>query len=363
VSSLNPNVQCQYIRTVQAAMTGAGGKTGVSGSGERRFESFLIEEIFPNIDKPCNCQTSVPVSRGNLFHGISPVSPKKDVLSVYEKKGEEQSEWQKYADDQLLSNPGGDRYYLEEKKVLDNGKGGESFWGRVSKDICDAVSNVKNVFRNVFFGAKRFYRGDGNRIKEAKQRGLVGSVCDCVKNIARAFSFGSWRSAGEVEPKGFAGKVGFMFSKMKKALFGDIVQGVGGSSVHIGEDLLLAGWNLIETMPDATIGNFKKGRDLTTSVFDNGQVVIDYITDVVPTGEAWLRVHASELSHISDIKAPVLYNLKMPERYSGDVRWRYVRNTPFRKTIETIGSLVADSFTLKRLGDLRLLSEKRREKN
>jgi hypothetical protein len=104
-------------------------------------------------------------------------------------------------------------------------------------------------------------------------------------------------------------------------------------------DLVLAGWNLVEVLPDATIGNLESGRKLTTTLFDNGQVWVEYLTDIVPTGDAWLRVHAPSLQ---EFKLPVVYNLGMPEHFTGDTRWEYIRNTPFRKTIETIGALLAD---------------------
>jgi len=84
-------------------------------------------------------------------------------------------------------------------------------------------------------------------------------------------------------------------------------------------------------VPDATIGNFKTGRELTTQVFDNGQVLMDYATDVLPSGEAWVRVHSLDLK---SLRPPLMHNAQMPERSSGDKRWAYVRNTPFRKMIE-----------------------------
>ena len=67
--------------------------------------------------------------------------------------------------------------------------------------------------------------------------------------------------------------------------------------------------------------------------------MVEYLTDIIPTGDAWFRVHASSLK---DLEVPVLYNLKMPEYVKGDNRWQYVRNTPFRKTIETVGTILAD---------------------
>ena len=94
-------------------------------------------------------------------------------------------------------------------------------------------------------------------------------------------------------------------------------------------------------MPDATVGNFDSGRKITTTVFDNGQVAVDYLTDILLSGNAWLRVHASGTS--GNMGLPFLYNLKTEERGIVDSRWASVRNTPFRKTIETLGSLLADT--------------------
>ena len=273
------------------------------------------------------------------------------------------SGWQKYKDDQLLSNPGGDHYYIEKKEVLSRPKGQKSFWGRIKKDLSDCFSNVKNFFKNLFSGAKKLYRDENNQIQETKQRGLLGSIVDFFKDFGSALSFGTWRPDGEKEPQGFFQRIGFFFSKMKEAIVGDLVQGVSGSVIHMGEDLALAGWNFIEVLPDATIGNFQEGRKLTTTIFDNGQVAIDYVTDIVPMGEAWLRVHASKLCSLKDPKLPILYNMNMPEHYTGDVRWRYVRNTPFRKTIETIGSLLADILAVKIIGDAKGTSEERHERN
>ena len=164
-----------------------------------------------------------------------------------------------------------------------------------------------------------------------------------------------WRPDGEVSPQGLVERLKFSFSKLKEALIGDLINGVGGSLNHIAEDFLLAGWNLLEVIPDATIGNFEAGQKLTTTIFDNGQVIVDYVTDIIPTGEAWLRVHASS---IKELQAPLLYNLKMSEYFNGDERWQHIRNTPFRKSIETIGSLLADIITFKVTGQFTSSSEK-----
>jgi hypothetical protein len=44
-----------------------------------------------------------------------------------------------------------------------------------------------------------------------------------------------------------------------------------------------------------------------------------------------------------DLGPPILYNLNTAEVRLTDPRWAYVGNTPFRRTIETIGSLVGDA--------------------
>ena len=270
------------------------------------------------------------------------------------------SGFQKYRDDQLLSNPGGDHYYLNQKKVLSDPKDQDSFWGRLKKDLSDAAGNVKNFFNNVLFGAKFHYRDENDQIQEAKKKGFVGSLVDFVKDVGSAFSFGAWRPDGEEAPQGFVKRIGFFFSKMKEAVFGDLIQGVSGSVVNMGEDLIFAGWNVAETLPDATLGNFKAGRDATSAVFDNGQVVMDYLTDILPSGEASVRVHALDLKNLKKIKPPIYNNLKRPERTKGDERWQYVRNTPFRKTIETIGTLFMDILSLDLAGRIELFSEEKK---
>ncbi len=264
----------------------------------------------------------------------------------------------KYKDDQLLSNPGGDHYDLENKRYDADPAGQKSFWGRVGKDIKDAFGNVRNFFGNLLFGSKIHYRDENGQIQEGRQPGLVGSIKDFFQDLGSALSFGAWRPDGEAAPQGFGERVGFFFSKLKEAVFGDLVQGVVGSVVRMGEDLVLAGWNLAETVPDATIGQFEAGRKATTAVFDNGQVAIDYLTDILPGGEASIRVHSPDLENL---EAPVLHNLNMPERNPDDPRWRYIRNTPFRKALETAGSIVFDVLTLKFLGDLHVFGEKRNQ--
>jgi hypothetical protein len=249
------------------------------------------------------------------------------------------SGWQLYKDDQLLRNPGGDHYYLGENRVSEDPHDRESFLARLGKDLSDSFGNVKNFFGNLLMGSKFRYRDESNQIKEATQRGLVGTCVDFFKDLGSALTFGLWHPGDEKGPQGFMERLAYTGSKLKKALLDDLVEGVPQSVNHMAKNVVLAGLNLVQVLPDATIGNLEGGRKLTTTIFDNGQVMVEYLTDVIPSGDAWFRVHASSLL---EGKVPILYNLQMPENSKGDARWQYVRNTPFRKTIETVGTLLAD---------------------
>jgi len=365
-----------------------------AGSMEPQHISFMIPDRYFHSGSPKESQNTGPnfqaILDSNFPSAIpgdpiaqassTPLSPpthvlmktsmmtvsKSDAAAAFKKQENQFSEagrisdLKKYKDDQLLSNPGGDHYYLEQKKMVLNPVDQESFLGRIGKDISDAFSNIKNFFRNLFFGSKIRYRDQDNQIREVDQNGLVGSVIDFFKDMGSALSFGIWRPDGEKEPQGFGERLGFFFSKVKEAIFGDLLQGVSNSIIHMGEDLIFAGWNLLETIPDATIGNLPWGKKLTTSIFDNGQVVLDYLTDILPTGDAWERVHSSNLK---EQKLPVFNNLHMPENHLEDVEWKCIRNTPFRKTIETIGSILMDIITLKILGKVKFFSEERHQRN
>jgi hypothetical protein len=249
------------------------------------------------------------------------------------------SSYQKYKEDQLLRNPGGDFYDLEHKRVDTDPARRKSWWGRVGQDLSASFGNIKNMFSNFLFGAKFCYRNQNQEIREATRKGMTGAVVDFFRDLGSAFSFGHWRPDGSPKPEGLLERLGFFVSHLKKAISRDLFDGVGGSVNHMAGNLVLAGWNLVQVLPDATLGNLDAGRKLTTTLFDNGQVMVEYLTDVAPGGDAWLRVHAPSLK---EGKLPLIYNLGMPEHFSGDSRWEYIRNTPFRKSIETIGTLLAD---------------------
>jgi hypothetical protein len=284
-----------------------------------------------------------------------------DVAAVYQKQLQPATESapmsgaQKYKDDQLLRNPGGRHYYLDRKEVVENPQDQESLLDRVKKDVSDTLGNVKNFFGNMFTGTTVLHRNDKNEIQEGHQRGLAGTVADFFKDLGSALTFGTWHPGTKVAPQGFKNRLVYSASKLKDAFVGDIIEGIPASVNHMGKNLVLASWHLMEVLPDATLANFEPGRKLVTNIFDNGHVAIEYLTDVVPSGDAWLRVHASSLK---DLKAPVLYNLNMPEHYTGDTRWENVRNTPFRKSIETIGALLADAAAIGLIGQTGISSDR-----
>jgi hypothetical protein len=66
---------------------------------------------------------------------------------------------------------------------------------------------------------------------------------------------------------------------------------------------------------------------------------MDFITDVIPGGDASMRTRSFKLA--KGLKGlPIIHNLTTPEEEQDSKDWRYVRNTSFRKVIETIPSLI-----------------------
>ncbi len=69
------------------------------------------------------------------------------------------------------------------------------------------------------------------------------------------------------------------------------------------------------------------------------QVLVDFVTDVIPMGEAGSRTRAFALK--KGIKGlPLINNITSPEQGIKDENWKYVRNTPFRKAIESMATLI-----------------------
>lgn len=245
-----------------------------------------------------------------------------------------------YKAEQLLSNPGAKRIYLPAENIAYVSSQDMEWAARIGKDLEDALLNIKNFFLDSIGGAEKDYIATDGEIKQTgSSPGFLESLINFMKDVGSALSLGIWRPDGENAQDGPVDTLSFCASKLKEAIGGDLLGGMAGSVIQMGEDLALAGWNLVEAVPDTLLGHVETGRIVVDTVFDNGQVVIDYITDVLPGGEAWMRVHASD---ITDGHFPILYNLMMPANMQPDARWTTIYNTPFRKSIETIGSLLAD---------------------
>ena len=250
-------------------------------------------------------------------------------------------QYKTYKEDQLMSNPGGDNFFLNKTGgVIDNNYDHSRIAKRVGKDLADAGNNFLNAARDLGIGARIKYVDKLGNIKDGRKVGFSGTIVNFFKNVASGLSFGLYSPEGEATPHGAAGRIKHLFKKIfKDALVGDVVKGVPESVIHIGEDIMFAGLNVVEIVPDATIGNVKAGRKFTTAIFDNIQVIMDFITDVIPGGEASMRTRSFKLA--KGLKGlPIINNLTTPEEEQDKKDWRYVRNTSFRKVIETIPSLI-----------------------
>jgi len=246
-----------------------------------------------------------------------------------------------YKEDQLLSNPGGDNYFIGESSgVVNDNYDHSKFSKRVGKDLKDAGSNILNAVKNIGVGAKFNYVNKHGKIEEGTKVGFAKTLAHFFKNVVSGLTFGAYTPKGEVVPQGGIGRIKHFFGKIfKDAILGNVVKGVSGSVINVGEDIMLAGLNTIETVPDATIGNLKAGRKATTRIFDNAQVVLDLATDVMPGGEASERTRAMNIER-GFRGLPVIHNLTASENGSNEENWKYVRNTSFRKIVETLLSLI-----------------------
>jgi hypothetical protein len=308
------------------------------------MENLRFEELLGQAQtlSPTPAGVSMPEIRAlapapYAIHGLETLSS-----SLKSSPASWQEQLRVYKEDQLLAHPGGDWVDLEAPNPLESPPPQEGFFQRIGKDLKDAAANLVNFFKDLFGGSTYRYIDENQEVKTAQRRGIGGTILEFFKDLASGLSFGFFRPDGEPEPKNILERLSFAWQKVVgEALVDDLVLGLPSSAIHVLDDAALAAWNLLEVVPDATIGNLPGGRELVTTVFDNGQVLIDYITDCLPSGEAWMRVHAFEVNG-GELVPPILYNLKLPERYGRDSRWSTVRNTPFRKTIETVGSLLAD---------------------
>lgn len=247
----------------------------------------------------------------------------------------------KYKEDQLLSKPGGDYFNLNNGNNVINYNADQSkFTVRVGKDLKDAGENFLNIIKDIGPGAKIKYVDKDGHVQEAKKVGFGSTIVNFFKDMASGITAGKYTPKGEKAPDNALEATKHFFKKVfVDAIFKDVIVGIPRSALHVGEDAAFVCINLAETVPDATIGNFKAGQVATTEVFDDAQVFVDFVTDVIPMGEANSRTHAFTLKN--GFKGlPVVYNITAPEQGLKDENWRYVRNTPFRKAIETIATLI-----------------------
>ena len=250
-------------------------------------------------------------------------------------------QFKKYKEDQLLSKPGGDNFTIKnDNNVIEYNIDQSKFTVRVGKDLKDAGENFKNIFKDIGTGATIKYVDKDGNIKDGKKVGFAGTIINFFKDMASGITFGKYMPEGEDVPDNALEATKHFFKKIfVEALFKDVVVGIPRSAIHVGEDAVFACINLAETIPDATIGNCKVGQMVTTEFFDDTQVFIDFVTDVIPMGEAGSRTHAFTFK--KGLKGlPIVYNITSPEQGVDDENWKYVRNTPLRKTIESVATFI-----------------------
>lgn len=247
----------------------------------------------------------------------------------------------KYKEDQLLSNPGGDHFdWAKDADSIDGTLDQSKFRVRVGKDIKDAGENFINIFKDIGPGASIKYIASDGSIQKSKKVGLGDTLVNFFKDVASGITLGMYTPKGENAPDNVLEATKHFFKKIfVDALLKDMVVGVPRSAINVGENVVFTCINLAEIVPDATIGNFKKGQAMTTEVFDDAQVLVDFVTDVIPMGEAGSRTRAFTLK--KGIKGlPFINNITSPEQGGKDENWKYVRNTPFRKTVESMATLI-----------------------
>ena len=305
------------------------------------FKNIIYDELKRQSSKKItNCDTLTTridggvvslLERNNFETQALYSDTKKEASSISLK-----DQFKKYKEDQLLSKPGGDNFTTKN----DNSVVQSKFTKRVGKDLKDAGENFKNIFKDIGTGATIKYVDKDGNIKEGKKVGFAGTIVNFFKDMASGITFGKYTPEGEDAPDNALEATKHFFKKIVvDALFKDAVVGIPRSAIHVGEDAVFACINLAETIPDATIGNCKVGQMVTTEFFDDTQVFIDFVTDVIPTGEAGSRTHAFTFK--KGLKGlPIVYNITSPEQGVDDENWKYVRNTPFRKTIESVATFI-----------------------
>jgi hypothetical protein len=329
--------QFSEIRPLSAYPPASSPTSTPKGTGA--FRAIPVRQILPGTIQPGGASLSPSASSAARAYAATASA----LPSASMEPGAVLTQVAKYKEDQLLAHPGGDYYFHDRVEGVYNPEFDRgSFVNRMGKDLDDVGANLKNFVKDLMFGAKYKYVDEKGQIKEAQRGGLVGTVVNFFEDILSGLTFGAYTPAGEKAPEGVVESVGHFFKKIfYDAIVKDLAVGVPHTVINAGKDAALAALNLVQIVPDATIGNFEWGQKLTTTVFDNGQVAVDYLTDIIPGGNAWLRVHAAGSEDHWDF--PIFFNFFTQEAGLTDPRWATVRNTPFRKTIETIGALVGDT--------------------
>lgn len=305
--------------------------------------AYFTRQDFPTSGIAQPDANVIEISAGSMVmvSGQLKTSPAADIANAHKRSLETQVAM--YKEDQLLAHPGGDDYFLNrDHNIHDPSFDQSRLVNRVGKDLADTGENLLNIAKNLAMGAEFKYMAENGEIQSGQRVGLLGTLKNFVEDVFSGLSFGAYVPDGEKAPECAGASVGYFFKKIfYDAPIKDLLIGIPHAAVNIVKDTALASLNLLEVIPDATIGNFEWGQKATTTIFDNSQVAVDYLTDILPGGDAWLRVHAAGPQ--GDIEPPVYFNLMTNEQGITDSRWAIVRNTPFRKTIETIGSLLSDA--------------------
>ncbi|MDN3515750.1 MAG: hypothetical protein NG747_15300 [Candidatus Brocadia sp.] len=261
---------------------------------------------------------------------------KKSTLSI-----ELKEQFKKYKEDQLLSNPGGDHFNLDkDTDAIDYNNDQSKFNVRVGKDLKDAGENFINIFKDMGPGATFKYVDKDGCIQEGKKVGFGGTMVNFLKDMASGVTLGKYPLVGENPPDNALEATKHFFKKIfVDAILRDMVVGMPRSAIHVGENVVFTCINLAEIVPDATIGNYKAGRETVTEVFDDTQVLVDFVTDIIPTAEAGSRTRAFTFK--KGLRGlPIINNITTPEQGAKEENWKYVRNTPLRKVVESMATLI-----------------------
>ncbi|MCF6150291.1 MAG: hypothetical protein E3K37_16755 [Candidatus Kuenenia sp.] len=318
----------------------------IAGTGNALFQDIIHRELESQASQTISTSSSQPTETDNttltqlernnfsVRTASESIKKKKNSLSFKE-------QLKMYKEDQLLSKPGGDYITLnKETNTIDYNSDQSKFSKRIEKDLQDAGENFINIFKDMGLGAPFKYVDSNGSLQEGEKVGFFGTIINFFKDIASGLTFGKYTPEGESVSTNALGATKHFFKKIfVDAVFKDIVVGIPRSAIHVGENAMFASINLLETIPDATIGNFKAGQIVTTAIFDNTQVLADFVTDVIPMGEANSRTHA--FAFTEGLKGlPFIRNITHLEQQPNDENWKYVRNTPFRKSIETFATII-----------------------